>query len=203
MPIVADPPSLRGFRSATAFRTWLLKNHGTARELLLRCYKVDAAKKGITYRQALDEALCFGWIDGVRRAVDAVSFSTRFSPRKPRSTWSNVNVARAKELIAAGRMTKPGLVAFEAREEQRTGVYSFERRAAARLAAPHAAKLSANKKAAAYFAAQAPWYQRTCIHWIMSARREETRMRRLDLLISCSAKGTRIPPLARPGPAAT
>lgn len=200
---MTNASALQRFRTPAAFRAWLRKNHETARELLLRCYKTHASGMGVTYRQALDEALCFGWIDGVRRAVDEVSFSTRFTPRKPRSIWSNVNVARAKQLIAEGRLAKPGLVAFQAREERRTGVYSFERRQAARLSAPYARKLRANRKAAAYFASQAPWYRRTCVHWIMSAKREETRLKRLHLLISCSAKRVRIPPLARAGPAAT
>ncbi|MFI5279458.1 MAG: YdeI family protein [Gemmatimonadales bacterium] len=119
--------TLRSFRTAAAFRAWLQKHHGSRKELMLRCFKVHASHLGVTYKQALEEALCWGWIDGVRRSVDAISFSTRFTPRKRRSVWSRINVALAKALIEAGRMAKPGLVAFEAREAQRIGIYSFER----------------------------------------------------------------------------
>src|SRR3990172_6553317 len=101
--------SLKSFRTPAAFRSWLAKNHDTVTELLLRCYKVAAAHRGVTYAQALDEALCYGWIDGVRRSVDQISFSVRFTPRKPRSTWSRVNIAHAQRLTQAGRMAQPGL----------------------------------------------------------------------------------------------
>ena len=193
-----SPAELRAFRTPAAFRAWLTKRHARTSELLLRCYKVSASHLGVTYAQALDEALCFGWIDGVRRGVDAVSFSIRFTPRKSRSIWSRVNIAHARRLIAEGRMAPPGLKAFEAREAERSGVYSFERRRSARLSPPLARQLKANRPAAAFFAAQAPWYRRICAHYVMSARREETRQRRLDLLIRCSEQGRRIPPLERP-----
>src|SRR5260370_1060901 len=122
--------SVVAFRTPAAFRAWLKAHHKAATELVVRLDKTHAADPGLTYAQALDEALCFGWIDGVRRRVDADSFSVRFAPRRPRSIWSLVNIAHVRRLIKAGRMTKPGLAAFEARDERRTGIYSFERRAA-------------------------------------------------------------------------
>ena len=194
---MAPSASLRGFRSAAAYRSWLAKNHRTASELILRCYKTSAVLNGVTYRQALDEALCFGWIDGIRRAVDQVSFSVRFTPRRPRSIWSRVNVARVEELIAAGRMVKSGLDAYKARDEKRTGIYAFER-AAMKLAPAYARRFRANQAAWSYFRDQAAWYQRTSIFWVMSAKREETRLRRLGDLIARSVQGISIRLLARP-----
>jgi uncharacterized protein YdeI (YjbR/CyaY-like superfamily) len=162
---------------------------------VLRCFKTHAADQSVTYAQALDEALCFGWIDGVRRRVDDDSFSVRFTPRRPRSIWSRVNIAHVERLTNAGRMRKPGLAAFEARTEERTGVYSFERPAT--LAPAYARIFRTNAAAWLYYQAQAPWYRRTTTHWIMSAKREDTRAKRLASLIDCSARGTTIPELTR------
>jgi uncharacterized protein YdeI (YjbR/CyaY-like superfamily) len=186
----------RAFRTPAGFRTWLSRNHSTATELIVRCYRTHAAARGMTYAQALDEALCFGWIDGVRRSLDADSFSTRFSPRKSRSIWSLVNVAHVERLTRAGRMTESGLAAFNARDERRTGVYSFERQAAA-LTPSYTRRFRADKTAWAWFQSQPPGYRRTSVHWVMSATREETRTRRLDVLIACSGEATRIPLLRR------
>lgn len=188
------------FRSPSAFRVWLDQHHRSATEVLVRLWRAHTAARGMTYPQALDEALCFGWIDGVRRSLDADSYLVRFSPRKPRSIWSLVNVAHVERLIAAGRMEASGLAAYRARSERRTGVYSFER-AAAKLAPALERRLRAAAAAWRFFGAQAPWYRRTCIHWVMSASRETTRMRRLEILIDCSEKGLRIPALRREKPA--
>jgi uncharacterized protein YdeI (YjbR/CyaY-like superfamily) len=185
------------FRNAAAFRAWLRKNHKGETALLVRIYKVHATERGMIYSQALDEALCFGWIDGVRRGLDADSFTIRFSPRKPRSIWSRINVAHVARLIREGRMEKPGLAAFEARSEERTGVYSFERAAAAKLTPALERRFKAVAVAWKHFQAEAPWYRRTTTHWIMSGKKEETQLRRLDLLIDCSRKGVRIPALRR------
>ena len=182
------------FRTAAAFRAWLEKHHHNRTELLVLLYKAHAAARGMTYPQALDEALCFGWIDGVRRTVDADRYSIRFSLRKPRSIWSRINVAHAERLIKAGRMTQAGLAAYRARSEERTGVYSFER-AAVKLAPAYQRRLKANAAARRFFAAQAPWYRRTCSHWVMSGKAEATQLRRLQILIDCSARGLRIPVL--------
>ena len=185
-------PAPRAFPTPAAFRAWLASNHRSAPELVVQLRKVAFAHRGITYGQALDEALCFGWIDGVRRGLDAESFSVRFTPRKARSIWSRVNVAHVERLTQAGRMTEAGLAAFAARDEARTGIYSFER-AAAQFAPAYLRRFQAKKTAWAYFQGQAPWYQRTVTHWVMSAKLEATRERRLGILIACSAKRTRIP----------
>lgn len=192
-----DDPIPTHFETPQAFRAWLRKHHRTAAALVLRISKRHAAASGVTYSQALDEALCYGWIDGVRRSLDADSFSVRFSPRKPRSVWSLVNVRHAERLIRSKRMTKAGLAAFEARQEGRTGIYSFERRPTA-LTPPLRRQFQQDKAAWAWFQQQAPWYRRTSSFWVMSARREATRVRRLETLIACSARGTRIGPLSRP-----
>lgn len=185
------------FRSPASFRSWLVKNHDTSSELIVRIFRKYAAHAGITYAQALDEALCFGWIDGVRRSFDKDSFTIRFSPRRPGSIWSLVNVAHAQRLIKEGRMAKTGLVAFQARDQKRTRVYSFEQRPS-ELSAAHVRKFRAEKKAWEFFQGQAPWYRRTSAYWVISAKREETREKRLGILIACSGRGEPIPALARP-----
>lgn len=188
------------FKTPAAFRRWLRAHHQTATELVVRLYKVQARDQGLGYAEALDEALCYGWIDGVRHGLDADSFSIRFTPRKPRSIWSRVNVAHVKRLQGAGRMAPAGLRAFAARTEARTGVYSFER-AAIKLSAPFEKHFRSNRTAWSYFQDQAPGYQRVSIFLVMSAKRAETRERRLDTLIACSAKGTKIPALLGRTPA--
>jgi uncharacterized protein YdeI (YjbR/CyaY-like superfamily) len=189
---------LKSFKTPAAFRAWLARHHAGKTELLLRTFKVHASHRGVTYRQALEEALCWGWIDGVRRGVDDISFSTRFSPRKRRSIWSRVNVGIVKKLIAAGRMSAPGLAAFEARDAKLTGVYAYENRPL--LGGPYAKALRADKQAWAYYSSEAPWYRRTTGHWVMEAKREETRWKRLGILRACSRRGRRIPGLSREKP---
>ncbi len=186
----------RSFRNAAAFRAWLNRNYAAARELIVRLQRVHAANRGMTYAEALDEALCYGWIDGVRRPLDGDTFSIRFSPRKARSTWSLVNVRHAKRLIAEGRMMPPGLAAFKARDEKRTGVYSFEQPV---NEFPPALEKTFRAHAAAwnYFDSRPPWYRRTSTYWVMSAKQEATRERRLSLLIDCSAGNVPIPALDR------
>jgi uncharacterized protein YdeI (YjbR/CyaY-like superfamily) len=184
------------FRTPAAFRAWLRKRHATESALVLRIAKAHAPAGGITYAQALDEALCFGWIDGVRRRLDDDGFSIRFTPRKPRSTWSLVNVAHAERLIRERRMTKAGLAAFEARREDRTGVYAFEQRSPG-LSEEYRRQFAGRRTAWTYFEGEAPWYRRTASHWVMSAKREETRRKRLETLMACSAEGKRIPQLRR------
>jgi uncharacterized protein YdeI (YjbR/CyaY-like superfamily) len=192
--MTADEPT--AFADAAAFRSWLRRKHATAGEITLRLQKVHAADRGLTYAQALDEALCYGWIDGVRRSLDADSFSVRFTPRKPRSNWSPVNVRHAQRLIAAGRMTGAGLAAFQSRDETRTGVYAFERKTT-ELPPEYRQAFEAHAEAWAYFQQRPPWYRRTSTHWVMSAKREATRENRLALLIDCSARRTPIPALKR------
>jgi uncharacterized protein YdeI (YjbR/CyaY-like superfamily) len=187
---------LKAFASARDFRKWLQANHETTSELLIRCFKVHAQDKGITYREALDEALCFGWIDGVRRAVDEESFSQRFTPRKSGSKWSAINVRRVKELKAGGKMHAAGLRAFARRNDGNSRRYSFEEKPS-RLDPASARAFRANSRAWKFFKAQAPWYQRTSIFWVMDARKEVTRARRLAELITRSAHGEPIKLLDR------
>jgi len=189
-------PTSRAFRGPDEFRAWLLEHGTSVTELFVRCYKGQAKHKGMTYRQALDEALCFGWIDGVRRSLDDSSFSVRFTPRKPKSEWSAVNIKRVGQLRAEGRMHPAGLAAFDAGVKSR---YSYETRPRS-LSAPYLEKLRANPRAWRFFEAQPPWYRRTTAFWVMSAKQPETRARRLDALIAHSERQSAIPPLKRPGP---
>ena len=179
------------FDSPAKFRAWLRRNHASASDLLVRIRKAGASGPGLSYAQALDEALCYGWIDGVRRRIDNDAFSIRFSPRKPRSIWSRINVGHVKRLIAEGRMTKAGLAAFEAREANRTGIYSFEQEP---RDLPREAQraFKANPGAWKWFQQQAPWYRRVCAHWVTRAKKAETRRRRLARLIACSAEGRQV-----------
>jgi uncharacterized protein YdeI (YjbR/CyaY-like superfamily) len=184
----------RTFRSQAAFRAWLEVNHDRVAELFVRCFRVEHAARGLTYRQALDEALCFGWIDGVRHRLDDVSFASRFTPRKPDSVWSRVNSQRVSELEAAGRISSAGRAAFA---RGKGSSYSFE--SPARLGPGFRKRLRANAEAWLFFSRQAPWYRRTSSHWVMSAKREETREKRFGILLDCSAAGQPVPPLRRVG----
>ena len=180
------------FRSGGEFGAWLESNHDRASELLLGFYKKSASKTGITYPDALDEALAFGWIDGVRRGVDEERYTIRFTPRKARSIWSNVNVKRVGELIAAGRMRDPGLATFAKRDAERSGIYSYEREPVELDGAAMDA-LKADRAALAFHEKQPPAYRRLVAHWVMRAKKPETRARRLQVLIANAREGKRIP----------
>jgi uncharacterized protein YdeI (YjbR/CyaY-like superfamily) len=182
----------RFFRNAKAFHDWLDRHHATDKELIVGFHKKDSGKPSITYQEALDEALAYGWIDGVRRSVDTDSYSIRFTPRKPRSIWSAVNVKRVGELIEAGRMTDAGMAAFAKRDEKRTAIYSYERETA-KLSAAETKAFKADKKAWEFFEAQPPGYKRLMTHRVVSAKKPETRARRLEMLMEYSRNGTRIP----------
>jgi uncharacterized protein YdeI (YjbR/CyaY-like superfamily) len=190
------------FATPAAFRRWLDKHHATERELLVGFYKSSTGRPSITWPEARDEALCVGWIDGVRKGRDADSYTIRFTPRKRRSIWSAVNVKRVEALTREGRMTPAGLAAFEARSDRRTGIYSHEQRDAASLTPAQERRFKSNRPAWAWFRAQAPSYRKTAIWWVVSAKREDTRERRLGILIADSEAGRRVPPLTRPGTAA-
>src|SRR5207245_7616078 len=161
-------------------------------ELFVGCYERRSGESSITWQEMVDEELCFGWIDGVRQGIDEVSYSNRITPRKPRSTWSAVNIAHAQELIRLRRMHPAGLKAFERRTEERSAIYSYEQRKSARLDPAAERSFRANKKAWAYFRAQAPGYRQTATWWVISAKREETRNKRLATLIADSAPGRAI-----------
>jgi uncharacterized protein YdeI (YjbR/CyaY-like superfamily) len=178
------------FSSPEKFREWLEKNHDREVELLLGFHKKASGKKSITYPEALDEALCFGWIDGVRRNLDETSYTIRFTPRKPKSIWSLVNVRHVERLTEAGRMAEPGLKAYALRDPKRTGIYAFENKPR-EFSPEYEKKFRANKAAWEFFQKEPPSIRRTCIFWVMSAMKEETRLRRLDQLIDSSAKGIR------------
>jgi uncharacterized protein YdeI (YjbR/CyaY-like superfamily) len=181
----------RFFATAAAFRVWLESHHDCETELLVGLYKKGSTRAGMRYAEALDEALAFGWIDGVRRSRDAESYTIRFTPRKAGSIWSNINIRHVKRLVAAGRMHAAGLRAYEARTAARSGVYSFEREPMAFDASAKQA-FAAHKEAKAFFEAQPPGYKRVMTFWVMNAKKADTRARRLAHLIDKSARGERI-----------
>lgn len=179
------------FASQKQFRHWLEKNHASAGELLIGFHKKDSGKKSITYAEALDEALCFGWIDGVRRRLDETSYTIRFTPRKPRSIWSLVNVRHVERLQKAGRMHAAGIAAFAQRDPKRTGIYSFEN-SPRELSREYEKEFRKHNGAWEYFQTYPPYLKKQVSYWVMSGKKEETRLSRLRRLIESSAKGERI-----------
>jgi uncharacterized protein YdeI (YjbR/CyaY-like superfamily) len=187
------------FPTPADFRAWLEANHQTEKELLVGYFKKDSGKPSITWPESVDEALCYGWIDGVRRSLGETSYCIRFTPRKARSIWSAVNVRRMGELIAEGRVQPAGIKAFEQRTEDKTAIYAYEQRGAASLDAGQEALFRATPGAWEFFQAQPAGYRKTATWWVVSAKREETRRSRLDTLIQDSAAGRTIKQLTRPG----
>lgn len=179
------------FKSQSDFRKWLETHHTSATELWVGYYKKDSGKPSITWPQSVDEALCFGWIDGIRKSIDDLSYKIRFTPRKPPSIWSAVNIKRAGELIEQGLMQPTGLKAFEARQENRSAIYSYEQRSP-ELPAQYQKKLKKDLAAWKFFQAQPPSYRKAANWWVLSAKKEETRLKRLDQLIQYSTRGQRI-----------
>jgi uncharacterized protein YdeI (YjbR/CyaY-like superfamily) len=188
------------FEQPAAFRAWLDRHHTSETALWVGFHKAASGRPSLTWPQAVDEALCFGWIDGVRKRVDESRYMIRFTPRKPRSIWSAVNIARATELTTLGRMAPAGLAAFERRTAERSAIYAYEQRRHPELAPAQARAFRRNRAAWDFFRAQAPSYQRIALFWVVSAKRDDTKARRLDVLIADSAAGRRIGPLspARP-----
>jgi uncharacterized protein YdeI (YjbR/CyaY-like superfamily) len=186
------------FKSAHDLRAWFEENHNTAEELWIGYYKKATGKPTVTHAQAVDEALCFGWIDGVRKSVDDERFINRFTPRRPRSNWSQINIKRVGELIELGRMALAGLDAFESRDPSRSSQYSFENRPAD-LEERYAAIFRENATAWEFFRAQPPGYQRTATWWVLSAKKDETRLWRLKTLIEDSSNARRLSLLTSPG----
>jgi uncharacterized protein YdeI (YjbR/CyaY-like superfamily) len=185
------------FATPEDLRSWLEKHHADTPELWVGFHKKATGRPSVTWPESVDEALCVGWIDGLRKSIDANSYMIRFTPRKPGSIWSAVNTRRANELIKQGRMTPSGLRAFEGRDPKKTNLYSFEQRQAAQLDPALEKRFTANRGAWKFFQGQPPGYRRTAIFWVMSAKQPETRARRLDTLIRDSAAGLRIGPLRR------
>lgn len=187
----------RFFRSAKEWRAWLEKNHAKESELVLGFYKAASpkAKDGVARKDAIDEALCFGWIDG-RVTGGTDSYTIRFTPRRNGSIWSAVNLKRIEELIAMKRVAPSGLTTYRGRDPKKQKIYSFEN-APRELDAAQTKRFRAQKRAWSFFTTTAPSYQRVATYWVQSAKKEETRAKRLDELIACSAKGERIPAVAK------
>ena len=187
----------RFFRSSAAFRAWLEKNHEKSQGQLVGFYKVGSGRGGLTYPQALDEALCFGWIDGTRRGYDESSYTIWFTPRRKGSIWSKVNMGHAERLTKAGMMHTAGLAAYERRTDKRSGVYMYENRPQ-KLDAATENYFRANKKAWAFWEKQPPGYRRLWSWWVMSAKRDETRAKRLATVIGYSEDEERMPQMTSP-----
>jgi len=183
------------FATPEEFRAWLVEHHETATELWVGLYKKRSGRPSITWPEAVDEALCFGWIDSVRQSIDDESYMNRFTPRKPDSNWSAVNVRRVGELTKQRRMRAAGLKASRERRTEKTGIYSYEQRRSVKLPAAFERRFRAKETAWSWFQAQPDGYKTTARHWVMSAKKPETRERRLATLIEDSANGQRVPPL--------
>jgi uncharacterized protein YdeI (YjbR/CyaY-like superfamily) len=194
---VSDKPTF--FQQPTAFRDWLKKHHAKADLLWVGYYKRNTGRSSMTWPESVDEALCYGWIDGVRKSIDEISYKIRFTRRKPGSVWSSINIKRAQALIKEGRMQPAGLKAYQARKENKSGIYSYEQRSA-ELEKPYQQILKKNKAAWSFFQKQPPYYRKVVSWWIISAKKEETRLRRLEILTACSIKGEWIPGFLRSKP---
>ena len=192
------PPNPTFFPTPTEFRAWLEAHHETEQELWVGYYKKETGRPSITWPESVDEALCFGWIDGLRKRIDAASYMIRFTPRTPRSNWSAVNIKRVAELTQLRKMQPAGLKAFAERAEDRSGIYAYENRKQAVLNEADQQRFRANAAAWAFFQAQPPGYRSTAIWWVISAKKEETRQSRLDRLIDDSAHGHTLRELNRP-----
>ena len=184
------------FKTQADFRRWFEKHHQSTKELLVGFYKKSSGRPSITWPESVDEALCFGWIDGIRRSLDDISYTIRFTPRRSTSIWSSINIKRAQELIDQGLMRPAGLDAFQARRENKSGIYAYEQRTE-KLPEPYESEFKKNKTAWDFFQAQPPWYRKTVGWWIVSAKKEETRLKRLATLIEESANGQTLRQLNR------
>ena len=178
------------FKGKEDFRKWLEANHAQSSELWIGFWKKSTGKPSLTWQECVDELLCFGWIDGVRKSVDGDAYKQRVTPRRPTSIWSQINIKRVAVLTAEGRMRPAGLAAFDRRD--RTKAYSFEQDRRAGLGPDEEAVFRKNRKGWTFFQAQPPYYRRMASWWVMSAKKEETRQRRLEPLIRDSAAGRRI-----------
>jgi uncharacterized protein YdeI (YjbR/CyaY-like superfamily) len=184
------------FETPSELRAWLEEHHSTASELWVGFYKKGSGRRSLTWSEVVDEALCFGWIDGKAQRIDERRYRQRLSPRRRNSNWSALNVAKVAELRAQSRMTPAGEAAFAARREESPGTLSYERRHEAAFDAEQEATFRANAPAWKWFAAQSPSYRSLATFWVLSAKRPETRARRLATLIECSSEGRRVPTLS-------
>lgn len=195
-PSNAGPSAPRFFRTAAEFRRWLSANHESKTELLVGFHKRDSSRESMTWPESVAEALCVGWIDGVRRRIDDDSYSIRFTPRKQSSIWSAVNAKKMRELIDAGLVSPAGIRAFERRSAKKSAIYAYENRESAVLDAESMREFKRHRAAWSFFESCPPWYRRTATWRIVSAKRPETRAKRLAELIACCAEGRSIPTLA-------
>jgi uncharacterized protein YdeI (YjbR/CyaY-like superfamily) len=189
------PPKPTFFPTPADFRAWLEAHHDRFPELLVGFYKKDSGKPSITWPESVDAALCFGWIDGVRRSIDETSYTIRFTPRRPTSTWSAVNIKRVQELTKNGLMHPAGLKAFAARSAKKSGIYSYEQQKSAQFSREQEKQFRANKAAWEFFRSQPPWYQRLTTYWVVSAKKEETKLKRISVLIDHSQNRRTLPRL--------
>lgn len=185
-------PAPKFFATAAAFRAWLDRHAATATELVVGYWKVETGKPSMTWSESVDEALCVGWIDGVRKRIDEQAYQIRFTPRKPTSIWSAINIRKCHELEAAGRMTDAGRAAFARRSAAKSAVYAYEQDSHAELSAAETRTFKAQKAAWRYFEACPPGYRRTMLHWITSVKKPETRAKRLTVVIEACAVGKRL-----------
>ena len=179
------------FSDQQKFRNWLDENHDKKKELLVGFYKKSTGKPSITWPESVDQALCFGWIDGIRKSIDEESYSIRFTPRNPKSTWSTVNIKKVEQLKKLGLMKAAGLAAYNRKEENNSKIYSFEQKIV-KFDPKYEKTFKKNKKAWSNFLLHPPYYRKTVTHWVMSAKQEETRLKRLDRLIKDSEAGLKI-----------
>lgn len=179
------------------FRKWLEEHHDKEEVLWVGYYKKASKLPSMTWSESVDQALCFGWIDGLRKSIDEVSYKIRFTPRRPRSHWSDVNIKKMAELEKKGLLQPAGIAAYQKLDKKRSGQASYEQKKPVQLDEAYIEKLKANSKAWAYFQKVAPYYKKAATHWVMSAKKEETRLRRLNILIESSEQGLKIPPMRR------
>ena len=191
------PTDVKFFAKPAEFRKWLEKNHARVNEAWLGFYKKESGRPSMTWPESVGEALCVGWIDGVRKRIDDESYTIRFTPRKAQSIWSAVNIARVAELTREGRMQPAGIAALDRRLDDKSAIYSYEQRKSAAFDEAAERQFRSNAKAWEFFQAQPPWYRKTATYKVISAKREETRQKRLAALIADSAAGRQIRELAR------
>jgi uncharacterized protein YdeI (YjbR/CyaY-like superfamily) len=194
------PSKPKFFATSANWCAWLEQNHDSKEDVWVGFYKRNSGRPSITWPESVDGALCFGWIDGIRKSIDAISYTIRFTPRKARSAWSAINIKRVGELKTLGRMRPAGLSAFEKRDEDRSAIYAYEQRKTAKLPPDFEKQFRKQVDAWKFFQAQPAWYRRTSTYWVISAKKEETRLKRLAILIDCSGRKRNIPPLNRPSP---
>jgi uncharacterized protein YdeI (YjbR/CyaY-like superfamily) len=192
-----EPHDLEFFATPAELRAWLVEHHATATELWIGRYKKATGRPSVTWQEIVDQVLCFGWIDGQGKRIDDEVFAQRITPRTARSIWSTANIAKVAALAEAGLMEPAGLAAFEARREDRSGIYSHEQAVPAVLSPEQEAALKARPGSWEFWERSAPSYRRAATHWVQRAKKEETRARRLAILVDDSARGQRVPPLRR------